>query len=77
MKRLLVAIHWVTFFWAATFYMWLGFYRIGESALEVFSIGLAPHIICITVWWIRHGKLVIFPWKLGVGPEEFMMGEPK
>ena len=50
MKRLLVAIHWATFFWAATFYMWMGFYRIGDSALQVFMTGLVPHVIAIAVW---------------------------
>ena len=75
MKRLLVAIHWATFFWAATFYMWIGFYQIGDSALQVLTTGLTPHVVSIVVWWIREGKIVLFPWRLGVSPEELLMGE--
>ena len=77
MKRLLVAIHWITFLWAATFYVWMGFYRIGDSALQVFTIGLAPHVIATLIWFVIRGKVVLFPWKLGVNPEEFIMGETK
>ena len=77
MRRLLVAIHWTTFFWAATFYMWMGFYKIGDSALQVFMAGLVPHVIVIAVWRIMERKVVLFPWKLGVTPEEFIMGETK
>ena len=77
MKRLLVAIHWATFFWAATFYMWMGFYQIGDSAIQVFTTGLAPHFIAIAVWRLMEGKVVLFPWRLGVNPEEFMLGETK
>ena len=61
MKRLLVAIHWTTFFWAATFYMWMGFYRIGDSALQVFMTGLVPHVIAIAVWRVMERKVVLFP----------------
>ena len=77
MKRLLVGIHWATFLWAVTFYMWMGFYKIGESALQVFMTGLVPHVIVIVVWRMIEGKVILFPWKLGVNPEEFIMGETK
>ena len=77
MKRLLVAVHWATFFWAATSYIWLGFYKIGDSGLQVIMAGLVPHVIAIALWGIMEGKVVLFPWKLGVNPEEFMMGETK
>ena len=77
MKRLLVAIHWITFLWAATFYVWMGFYRIGDSALQVFMTGLVPHVIAIAVWRVMERKVVLFPWKLGVNPEEFILGETK
>lgn len=77
MKRLLVAAHWATFFWAGTFYMWLGFFQIGDSALQVFTTGFAPHIIAISVWRVMEGAVVFFPWKLGINPEEFMMGKNK
>lgn len=55
----------------------MGFYQIGDSALQVFTMGLAPHVIATAVWRVMEGKVVLFPWKLGVNPEEFIMGETK
>ncbi len=77
MKRFLVAVHWATFFWVATFYLWMGFFRIGDSAWQVFAAGFTPHIIAIGMWRVIVGKVILFPWKLGVSPEEFVMGEVK
>ena len=56
--------------------MWMGFYRIGDSALQVFMTGLVPHVIAIAVWRVMERKVVLFPWKLGVNPEEFSEEDP-